>query len=211
LISIFGAQLNPTNLATTQIPVPTALGKSCVTVNGQPMPLIFVSPSQINAQMPFQAIGDTVVIVHTPGGVSNNYNLTIQPTAPAVFLSATAGPEIDLPTVLRASDGSLITDSDPVHRGDTLVLYVTGMGQVTPAVGNGLPAPGNPLATALAPPAVTLGNVTLPVLYAGLAPGEVGVYQINVVVPSSVPQGLSVPLTITQGNSINTFNLRVVQ
>jgi uncharacterized protein (TIGR03437 family) len=175
------------------------------------MPLIFVSPSQINAQMPFQAIGDTVVVVHTPGGVSDNYNLTIQPTAPAVFLSAKAGPDTDLPTVLRASDGLLITDSDPVHRGDTLVIYVTGMGQVSPAVGNGQPAPGNPLATALAAPTVMLGSVDLPVLYAGLAPGEVGVYQLNVVVPSNVPQGLSVPLTITQGNNVNTFNLRVVQ
>jgi uncharacterized protein (TIGR03437 family) len=161
--------------------------------------------------MPFQAIGDTVVIVYTPGGVSDNYNLVIQPTAPAVFLSASAGTATNLPTVMRADNGLLVTDSDPVHRGDTLVVYLTGMGQVSPSVSNGLPGPGNPLATALAPPAVFLGGVSLPVMYAGLAPGEVGVNQINIQIPSDTPEGLSVPLTITQGNSTNSLNLRVVQ
>jgi len=211
LITIFGSQLNPTNLATKQIPVPTALGNSCITVNGQPMPIIFVSPTQINAQMPFQAIGDTVIVVHTPGGVSDNYNLTIQPTAPAVFLSASAGPLTNLPTVLKADTGLLVTDSDPVHRGDTLVIYVTGLGQVSPSVDNGLPSPGDPLAIALSVPTVSLGDVDLPVLYAGLAPGEVGGYQIKVQVHGSAPQGLSVPLVINQGAGFNTFNLRVVQ
>jgi uncharacterized protein (TIGR03437 family) len=211
LITIYGNQLNPTNLATTQIPVPTALGDSCITVNGQPMPVIFVSPTQINAQMPFQAIGNTVIVVHTPGGTSDNYNLTIQPTAPAVFLSASAGPLTNLPTVLKADTGELVTDSDPIHRGDTLVIYLTGLGQVSPAVDNGLPSPANPLATALTAPTVSLGNVALPVLYAGLAPGEVGVYQINVQVPNSTPQGISVPLAITQGTGSYSLNMRVVQ
>jgi len=126
-------------------------------------------------------------------------------------MSASAGPVDNLPTVMRADNGLLITPSDPVHRGDTLVLYLTGMGQVSPAVGNGLPGPANPLAVALAPPAVFLGDVSLPVLYAGLAPGEVGVYQINVQIPTSAPQGLSVPLTIGQGDGTNTLSLRVVQ
>ena len=98
-----------------------------------------------------------------------------------------------------------------MHRGDTLVIYLTGLGQVSPAVGNGLPAPGNPLATALTAPDVTLGNVGLPVLFAGLAPGEVGVYQINVQVPGNAPQGLSVPFTITQGGASHGLSLRVVQ
>ena len=68
----YGSNLSPTNLATSQIPLPTALANSCLTVNGQPMPLIFVSPTQINAQMPFQAVGDVTVVVHTPGGTSDN-------------------------------------------------------------------------------------------------------------------------------------------
>ncbi len=211
LVSIYGTQLSPTNLATSQIPLPTALANSCLTVNAQAMPLLYVSPTQINAQMPFQAFGDVTVIVYTPGGVSDNFYLVVPQTAPAVFLSATAGPEIDLPTVFRADTGLLVTASDPVHRGDTLIIYLTGMGAVSPLVANGYPGPSNPLAQVLAPPTVEIGGVPLSVDYAGLAPGEVGVYQINATVPSDAPQGLSLPLTITQGGFTHSENVRVIQ
>jgi uncharacterized protein (TIGR03437 family) len=211
LISIYGSQLNPTNLATREIPVPTALGESCLTVNGQPMPMIFVSPTQINAQMPFQAVGNVTLVVHTPGGVSDNYNLTIQPTSPAVFRSTVAGIDETIPAVVRASNNLLVTLSNPVHRDDMLTIYLTGMGQTSPLVETGLPAPADPLATALTKPTVRLGGVDLNIDYAGLAPGEVGVYQINARVPINAPQGLSVPLTITQGTSTHQIDVRVVQ
>ena len=210
LITIYGSNLSPTNLATSQIPVPTALANSCITVNGQPIPLIFVSPTQINAQMPFQAVGAETVVVHTPGGTSDNYNLIVQPTAPAVFLSGVAGPETNLPTVIRASNGLLATDSNPIHGNDVLVIYVTGLGQTNPAGLTGYPAPGNPLSSALATTTVTLGGMNLPVIYAGLAPGEVGVYQINVTVPGNAPTGLGLPLVITEGNGSVSVSMRVI-
>lgn len=210
LITLYGSNLSPTNLATSQIPVPTALANSCITVNGQPIPLIFVSPTQINAQMPFQAVGAETIVVHTPGGTSDNFNLIVQPTAPAVFLSGVAGPETNLPTVIRAANGLLATDSNPIHPGDVLVIYVTGLGQTNPAGLTGYPAPGNPLSSALAATTVTLGGMNLPVSYAGLAPGEVGVYQINVTVPGGTPTGLSLPLTINEGDGTITVSMRVI-
>jgi uncharacterized protein (TIGR03437 family) len=210
LITLYGSQLSPTNLATSQIPVPTALANSCVTVNGQPIPLIFVSPTQVNAQMPFQAVGDETVVVHTPGGISNNFNIVVQPNAPAVFLSGVAGPQTNLPTVIRLSNGLLATDSNPVHPGDTLVIYVTGLGQTNPTGVTGYPAPGSPLASALILPSVTLGGMNLSVGYAGLAPGEVGVYQINVTVPGNTPTGISLPLVIHQGAGSVSVSLRVI-
>ncbi len=210
LISVTGTQLSPTNLATNQIPLPTALANSCLTVNGQPIPMIFVSPTQINAQMPLQAVGNVTLIVHTPGGVSDNFNMTVLPNAPAVFLSGVAGPASNLPTVVRAENNLLATDSNPVHRNDTLVIYLTGLGQTNPAVAAGLPAPGDPLASALTLPTVQLGGQNLPVLYAGLAPGQVGVNQINVTVPSNTPEGLGIPLTINQGGFTTSIALRVV-
>jgi uncharacterized protein (TIGR03437 family) len=153
-----------------------------------------------------------VIVVHTPGGVSPNFNMTVEPTAPAVFLSGSAGPLTGLPTVVRGSDNLLATASDPVHLGDTLVIYLTGMGAVTPVVANGNPGPQSPPANAINAPQVTLGGVALNIEYAGLAPGEVGVYQINATVPTSVPQGLSVPLVVSQGGISQTVNnLRVVQ
>ena len=210
LMTLYGSNLSPTNLATSQIPVPTALANSCITVNGQPIPLIFVSPSQINAQMPFQAVGAETIVVHTPGGLSDNYNLTVQPNAPAVFLSGVAGPQTNLPTVIRLANGFLATDSNPIHPNDTLVIYVTGLGQTNPAGVTGYPASGSPLLNALTPPTVTLGSATLSVEYAGLAPGEVGVYQINAVVPGGISPGLSQPLTISQGGGSITVPMRVI-
>jgi uncharacterized protein (TIGR03437 family) len=211
LMTLYGSNFSPTNLATSEIPLPTALANSCVTVNGQPVPLIFVSPTQINAQMPFQAVGDETVLVVTPGGTSDNFNLVVQPNAPAVFLSGVAGPVTDLPTVIRVANGLLVTDSNPIHPGDILVIYATGLGQSTPAGVTGYPAPSSPLSNALTPPTVTLGGVNLPVLWAGLAPGEVGVNQINVTVPGNVPSGLSLPLTINQGTGTMSVALRVIQ
>jgi uncharacterized protein (TIGR03437 family) len=210
LITLYGSNLSPTNLATSEIPVPTALANSCITVNGQPIPLIFVSPTQVNAQMPFQAVGAETVVVHTPAGISPNFNLIVEPNAPAVFLSGVAGPETNLPTIIRAANGQLATDSNPIHPGDTLVIYVTGLGQTNPSGLTGYPAPGTPLADALTVPTVSLGNANLSVGFAGLAPGEVGVYQINVTVPSNVPTGLSLPLTINQGAGTITVSMRVV-
>ena len=211
LISIFGTALSPTNLATTQTPLPTALAQSCVSVNGQPMPLIFVSPTQVNAQMPFQAFGNVVMVVHTAGGVSPNYNLLVPSNAPATFTTASAGPLTNLPTVVRQSNNLLVTDSDPIHLGDAITMYTTGLGAVTPVVPDGNPGPSGPLAYAVTQPSVTLGGVSLTINFAGLAPGEVGVYQINATVPPSAPQGISVPLTISQNGNSQTVYLRVVQ
>lgn len=211
LISLYGTQLSPTNLATSELPLPTALANSCLLVNGQPMPMIFVSPNQINAQMPFQAVGNVTVTVYTPGGVSDNYNLVVPPTSPVVFTSGTAGPNTNLPTVVRWENAQLVTNSNPIHHGDTLVLYMTGLGQVTPTVASGAPAPSNPPASSVVTPAVTLGGVVLPVSFAGLTPGQVGLYQVNVQVPSAVPQGLSVPLTVSQGTATTSLSFRVVQ
>lgn len=212
LISIYGSNLSPTNLATSEVPLPTALANSCVTVNGAPMPLLFVSMGQVNAQMPFAAFGNVSMSVHTPAGISNSYNLTIPANSPAVFLSGAAGPEINLPTVVRDDNNLLVTDSNPVHRGSVITIYLTGMGATSPAVPTGLPAPdAEPLARTVTQPLVTLGGATLDILYSGLAPEEVGVYQINATVPSNTPLGLSVPLVISQNQSSQTTELRVVQ
>jgi len=215
LISVFGTQLSPINLATSEIPLPTALANSCLSVNGQPIPVLFVSSNQINAQMPFQASGNVTMILRTPGGASDNYNLVVQPNAPSVFQAPVPGAPANtppVPTVIRNDDGELVTDSHPIHQqsGTALVIYLTGLGQTSPAVPSGMPAPVNPLATALTKPTVTLGGVQLPLLYWGLAPGLVGVNQINVNVPKNVPVGLSVPLVISQGTGSTAIPVRVV-
>ena len=193
------------------MPLPTALGDSCLTANGATMPMLFVSPSQVNAQLPYEATGNVTLVLHTPGGVSDNYLLQLLPTAPSIFMSGVAGPLSNLPAVLRSGNGELATLANPIHRNDKIVVYLTGMGTTFPAVASGAPAPLDPLAAAAVLPVVTLGGVGLPVEYAGLTAGLVGVYQINARVPSNVPTGMAVPLTISQGGYSTTVALRVIQ
>jgi len=210
LISIYGQNMSSLSLAAGSTPLATGLGDSCIGVNGSPIPLLYVSPSQINAQLPFNADGNTTLTIHAPGGISNNYLLSVQPTAPSIFMSGTAGPETGLALVIRDNNNQLVTPTNPLHPKDTVTIYLTGMGQTSPAIPAGQAAPANPLSWASIAPAITLGGAPLSVSYAGLAPGEVGVYQINATVPSGVSTGLAVPLVITQGSGATTLNVRVV-
>lgn len=211
LISVYGSQMSATNIATAQIPLPTALGQSCLVVNGTPIPLLFVSGHQVNAQLPLNVGGNVTMSIHTPAGISNNYNFTVQGAAPAVFQTGTAGPETGLATIFRYDNGQLVTPTNPVHPNDTLVIYLTGMGATSPAVAAGQATPMNGYSTVTDMPTMTLGGMPLNVLWAGLVPGYVsGLYQINVTVPFGVAQGSSMPLVISQGGGSTTMNVRVV-
>jgi uncharacterized protein (TIGR03437 family) len=211
LISVYGQQMAPVNLATNEIPLPTALGESCLTVNGVAVPVLFVSGQQINGQLPFNVDGNAQMTLRTPGGISDNFNFSILSAAPSIFRTGTAGPETGLATITRADNGQLVTPTNPVHPGDSIVIWATGLGRTSPAIDSGMPAPSDPLPNAVIQPSVILGGVALDVQYAGLVPGSVGLYQINAAVPRSVPLGLSMPLVISQGSSSTSLDVRVVK
>jgi uncharacterized protein (TIGR03437 family) len=211
LISVFGTNLSPVNAATREIPLPTAIGESCLTANGAVIPMMFASPGQINAQLPVYLDGRVTMTLHTPGGVSDDYYLNLLPAAPAVFHSGTAGPMTSIPVVIKNSNQQLVTPSNPIRAGDEISVYATGLGPTSPEVEAGMPAPSSPLATTILVPEVRLGGVPLAVSFAGLAPGNVGVFQINARAPSNLPLGAEVPLTISQGGVTASVNLRVVE
>ena len=204
LVQIAGAGLAPFAASASGLPLPTALGDTCVTVNTVALPLFSVAPSQIAAQLPFVPAGPATVIVRNPGGISSAYGFTILAQAPAIFHSS------GLATVVRDDNGQLVNFTNPLHPNQSITIYLTGMGTTTPLPGLGAAAPANPLAVADAAPTVTLGNASLGVTYAGLTPGEVGVYQINAQVPGVVQEGTSVALTITQGGVSTSLAVRVV-
>ena len=210
LITVFGSNLSPISQATTPGSLPNALADSCLQVNGLGMPVLFVSPTQINGQLP-NFDGNTTLTVYTPGGVSDNFNLTILPAAPSVFRIASVGPDGSSAAIIRASNNQLVTPSNPVHRTDTIIIYATGLGRTSPEVPPGTPAPTDELAAVLIPVVVTIGGVPVAVEFAGLTPGQIGVYQINVRVNGRVPLGLSVPLVISQGSSSTSVPVRVVE
>jgi uncharacterized protein (TIGR03437 family) len=211
LISVYGQQMSPVNIATQEIPLPTALGESCLTVNGISVPMLFVSSQQINGQLPVNANGNATMTLFTPGGISNNFYFSISPVAPSIFRSGTAGPETGIATIFRHDNGQLITPTNPIHPGDIIIIYATGMGRTSPFVDSGMAAPALPLPNTVISASVTLGGVPLNVLYAGLVPGEVGVYQVNASVPSDVPQGMEIPLMVSQAGSSTTLSVRVVK
>ncbi|MGD0200642.1 MAG: hypothetical protein ABSD27_07835 [Bryobacteraceae bacterium] len=215
LFTVSGSFLSPTSAVASEVPLPTALADSCMTINGALVPLIFVSPSTINGQIPFNVSGAATMILRTTAGVSNSFRFTLLPVAPAIFrvdLTASDGwITSGVATVVRAANNELVTPTNPIQPGDWLVIYTTGMGLTTPDVKSGYPGPTDPLALTQVQPTVFLDGVELPISYSGLAPGQVGVDQINVQVPfSGLPRGMAIPLTITQGNYQTTVNVRVV-
>ncbi len=211
LFSIGGTNLSAVNAASSEIPLPTLLGDSCMTVNDKLVPLVFVSPTQINGQIPFEVAGGASMILRTPAGVSNTFQFTIQPQAPSVFRAEYPGLKGMILTVVRAANNEPVTVANPIHPDDWITIFATGLGAASGAV-TGAAGPSEPLSQVLAKPVVTLGGLNVPVSFAGLAPGQVGVYQINAKVPwKSVPEGMSVPLKIAQGSYSTTVNVRVVK
>ena len=92
---------------------------------------------------------------------------------------------------------TLAQPGTPASIGETVVIYCTGLGPVTPKVAEGAPPPGSPLSTAVKPVTVTIGGVAATVSFAGLTPGDPGLYQINAVVPSGIETGNAVPVVIS--------------
>lgn len=210
LIAVFGSNLNPTNIASSEIPLPTAIGASCLTVNGSAIPMLFASPGQINAQLPLHIDGRVALTLYTPGGVSGDYFLNLKPAAPAIFQSGVAGSLTGVPVVIKASNQQLVTPSNPIHPNDLIWIYATGLGATLPEVEAGVPAPSAPPASTVLTPDVQLGDAPMTVSFSGLAPGLVGVYQIIARAPEKPPTGTAVVLTIRLGAVATSVTVRVV-
>ncbi|MGH9661659.1 MAG: hypothetical protein ACRD96_24135, partial [Bryobacteraceae bacterium] len=196
VLSLFGSGLAGETLVAAA-PLPTELGGSTVTYNGAALPLYFVAPGQINAQLPFDAASEGTLRVSTLSGTADA-GVRLAATAPAIF-----------PSVLLQLNGTLTTAETPVAAGDALIVYMTGLGRVDGDVSPGHATPASPLLRATAPVEVRFGSVTSDALFAGLAPGFIGVYQVNLAVPASLPTG-SHPLQIVAGGAAsNTVSVPV--
>ena len=210
LIVVNGWNLGAVNSATAEMPLSTALSESCLTVNGLAVPMLMVSSTQINAQLPFQAEGNVTMVLRTPGGVSDNYNITILPNAPSIFLKELQ-PDYSVPLVVRASNGQVVTPANPVRWGEEVVIYLTGMGMTYPEVTAGQAAPSDPAAVPLTEPVVTLAGRQMPIVHSILTPGQIGVNEIRIRIPKNTPKGMNQPLTVEQGGYSTTVPVRVVQ
>jgi len=196
---------------------PTSLAGTSVTIGATALPLDYVGPTQVNALLPFSLTPNTVasLAVQRSGTISVPISVTIAGVGPAIF--STNGDGTGQGAVVIASSGVLAAPagafpgSQPVARGDYLAIYCTGLGAVSNTPADGAPAPSSPpLATTLTDPAVTIGGVPAVVSYSGLAPGLVGLYQVNVQVPANAPVGNAVNLAISVGSlTSNTVTVAV--
>lgn len=199
LASLFGVELAGGTTAASGFPLPTTLAGAKVKVNGIDAPLLFVSPTQINFQVPYGTpLGTGVSVVASLNGQQSLSEPTsIAEFAPAIFVNPATGE----PIVQRHPDGALISAQNLAKPGDTLILYVTGLGGLDNPPPTGAAATNSPLATATTTPTVLVGGVQATVLFAGLAPDFAGLGQINIGLPGTLPTGSPLPLTIHFGAS----------
>jgi uncharacterized protein (TIGR03437 family) len=193
-VTLFGARLAGALTVASNFPFPTTLGGSQVLINGTPVPLYSVSPTQVSALVPYATASGTARVAVVAGGVkSEELEVRVAATAPGVFSTQQTGFG---PGAILKADYSLVTASNRARRGDVVQVYLTGLGKVTPAVSDGAAASTTVLSTADAAVNVYVGGVKARVLFKGLAPGFAGLYQLNVEIPLGAPGGASVPLGI---------------
>lgn len=202
MVSLYGTGLASTTANASSLPLPTSggLGNVTVTMNSVPAPLIYVSPTQINAIVPYEIVPGSVVNiqVNNNGSTSNVVSNFANETEVGIFTNNPVG-GIGYADVERPSDNySVVSESNPAIEGETDVLYLAGMGALTSSVTDGSSAPGttsgsSPADTNLTPQVYvydTSGNVEqATVSFSGLTPGFAGLYQINFVVPTGLAAG----------------------
>jgi uncharacterized protein (TIGR03437 family) len=227
LITLFGTGLAPATLVSTGgLPFPTTLGGVQVLINNTPAPVYYVSKSQLSVIVPYglanalTTTGLAQVQVNNNGVLSNTVTLAATDAIAGIFTQSQNG--IGYANALHA-DGSLVTPKNPAQPGETLAIYLTGLGTVSPTVTDGSLGPSSPLSNADEYTGgygqggflVFFNDYTngvfdsASVTYAGLAPGLAGLYQLNVTVPSDVGPGDVYVEVVTYTADVNQAQVSV--
>jgi uncharacterized protein (TIGR03437 family) len=196
-ISLFGTNLSKVTMSPPAGPAPAILGGTQVLVNGTAAPLYYVSPGQINAVVPFEVSSAapalaTIQVVNNGTNSNAVGNMYIADSAPGIFTQTTNGIGFGAAT---HADYTLITPSSPAVPGETILVFLTGLGLVTPAISDGALGPTSPLSKSNLWTSNAMSvdfndyvngyyGQMATIQYAGLAPGLLG-YQLNVTIPSS--------------------------
>jgi len=159
------------------------------TVNGLAAPVVSVSPSMLTVQVPYEAAAGPGVLGVNNNGQIAGYQIQIAPASPGIYSDA----------------GGNLAPKATVAQGALTTLFVTGTGDVSPALRTGVSppaisvsAPASSLPKPVLPLAVTVGGVPAFIQFAGVPPGLVGTTQVNIIVPTSVAVG-SQPVVVTVG------------
>jgi uncharacterized protein (TIGR03437 family) len=198
LIAVYGGNLSEGVGLSTVLPLPQQLMGTQVLLANQPLPILYTSAGQLNVQVPYGVGVNTQLQLRVQNGntLSLPESLVVAAAAPGIFTLNESGTGQG---IIMKSDGvTLAQPGTPAGIGETVVIYCTGLGAVTPAVTEGSPAPSSPLAWTANPVTVTIGGVTAPApSFSGLTPTLAGLYQVNVAVPAGIATGDAVPVTLS--------------
>lgn len=213
IVALKGEQLSANEPAlASSLPLGTELSGVRVLVNGQPAPIFYTSFNQINFILPpTTQPGEAVIRVERNGQLGNSITAQIVPLAPRILRLG-----IDNYGIIVNQDGTFPIVPTPgiparaAKPGDALVIYALGLGATSPAVTTGAASPANPLASTTNRYQVSFGGgtfgggVVATPFFAGLTPGLVGLYQINVIVPEDAPKGPAIPLLISSDDGVSS-------
>lgn len=222
IAAVFGEQfVFGDAVAASSLPLGQTLGGVRVLVNNQPAPVYFASYGQINFQIPYEAaVGTATVVVEANGLRSNGVTVPIADRAPRMLRLGVGNYGIFVNqdgTFPVPRTSGLGAAGRPARAGETLVMYAIGLGPTSPTVQSGAGAPASPLAVVSPMPVLQFGRTSISIadattpLFVGLTPGFVGLYQINVTLPSTVEKGANVPVFLNMGNNVfsNTVELAI--
>ncbi|HWB85516.1 MAG TPA: hypothetical protein VG675_15335 [Bryobacteraceae bacterium] len=196
IISIFGAGLAQGTASASTFPLPKSLAGSSVTVNGTTAPLYYASPTQVNAQIPFEAApGAANISVISGGAVVASANVLIGSVGPGIFTLAPGR------AAALNQDYSVNGPDRPAAPGSAVLIYLTSLGAVDHPVATGAAAGSNPLSRVVSQVTASIGGADATVLFSGLAPGFAGLYQVNLLVPQ-MPPG-EYPVQISTGGAVS--------
>jgi uncharacterized protein (TIGR03437 family) len=188
IVIVFGAELSPATEPARGLPLPATLQGVTVTVSGLPAPLFFVSPGQINFQVPADLpLGEAILTIRRNTQTVERRLRVIRST-PAIFTAN--GDGRGQPVIVHAADYSLVTADHPARPGEYLVVFCTGLGATTPSVRDGDPAPLAPVPLQGSLDVVIGSRLVDVTTYAGLAPGFAGLYQVNFKLRDNEPPGM---------------------
>jgi uncharacterized protein (TIGR03437 family) len=216
IASLFGSNLAGST-AVAALPLPTLLGGVTVKINGVAAPLFFVSPSQINFQVPWELLGQAQgsIAVTLNGVTSSSQTINLGP-APGLFSVNSQGSGqgailVANSDIVAALEGSIPgRNTRPAKRGEFLSIFCSGLGDVTNRPLSGTSPSSSVLSATTSTPTVRIGGMPAAAVFSGLAPGFVGLYQVNVQVPDSAPTGAAVPVVLTIGGaSSNSVTIAV--
>jgi len=202
IVSLFGSGLAAREARATAYPLPMKLDDVEVTMDGSPVPLYFVSPIQVGIQLPYGLKRTRVSLrVTNSRGASNEVAASVAATSPGVFCCADS--QSPFRGCVLHADYSPLSAQKPARPGEAVMIWLTGLGELTPAVRTGAANPAAPLAWAVEAPISVLfgGEPAVRVDYAGGAPGLAGLNQINATIPLNAPVGVNVPVAILTANA----------